>query len=132
IDNTIYDAITACRKNPEQRHDLLSMLLQARYEDGTGMTDKQVHEEALILLVTGYETIGEALSWTWYLLAQHPDIASKLTAEVDSVLGDSVPRSEDLPNLGYVGMVLAESMRLSHPHGSLSGWFETKTRSLVA
>ena len=115
IDNTIYDAISARRKKPDQGNDLLSLLLQARYEDGTGMTDKQVHEEAVILLVTGYETIGEALSWTWYLLAQHPDIASKLTAEVDSVLGDSVPRSEDLPKLGYVGMVLAESMRLYPP-----------------
>lgn len=115
IDNTIYDAITTRRKNPGQRHDLLSLLLQARYEDGTGMTDKQVHEEALILLVTGYETIGEALSWTWYLLALHPDIASRLIAEVDSILGSSLPRSEDLPKLGYVGMVLAESMRLYPP-----------------
>ena len=115
IDNTIYDAITARRKDPGQRHDLLSLLLQARYEDGTGMTDKQVHEEALILLVTGYETIGEALSWTWYLLALHPDIASRLIAEVDSILGSSRPRSDDLPKLGYVGMVLAESMRLYPP-----------------
>jgi len=115
IDNTIYDAITTRRKNPGQLHDLLSLLLQARYEDGTGMTDKQVHEEALILLVTGYETIGEALSWTWYLLALHPDIASRLIAEVDSILGSSLPRSEDLPKLGYVGMVLAESMRLYPP-----------------
>ncbi len=115
IDNTIYDAIRARRKNPDEGHDLLSLLLQARYDDGTGMTDKQIHEEALILLVTGYETIGEALSWTWYLLAQHPDIASRLLAEVDTVLDGRVPQSEDLLKLGYVGMVLAESMRLYPP-----------------
>jgi cytochrome P450 len=115
IDNTIYDAIRARRKNPDEGHDFLSLLLQARYEDGMGMTDKQIHEEALILLVTGYETIGEALSWTWYLLAQHPDIASRLLAEVDTVLDGRVPQSEDLLKLGYVGMVLAESMRLYPP-----------------
>src|SRR5437773_9854293 len=115
IDNTIYDAIRARRKNPDEGHDFLSLLLQARYEDGMGMMDKQIHEEALILLVTGYETIGEALSWTWYLLAQHPDIASRLLAEADTVLDGRVPQSEDLLKLSYVGMVLAESMRLYPP-----------------
>ena len=115
IDETIYHAISTRRENSGYGNDLLSLLIQARYDDGTGMTDKQVHEEALILLVTGYETIGEALSWTWYLLAQYPDIASRLVAEVDTVLDDRVPRSEDLLKLGYAGMVLAESMRLYPP-----------------
>ena len=115
IDQTIYRAISGRRENPGHGNDLLSLLIQARYEDGSGITDKQVHEEALILLVTGYETIGESLSWTWYLLGQHPEIASRLVAEVDTVLDDRLPRSEDLPKLGYVGMVLAESMRLYPP-----------------
>jgi cytochrome P450 len=115
IDQTLYRAIRARREDAGHRNDLLSLLIQGRYEDGTGMTDKQVHEEALILLVTGYETIGEALSWTWYLLAQHPAVASRLFAEVDTVLGGRVPRSEDLLRLDYVGMVLAESMRLYPP-----------------
>lgn len=115
IDRTIYQAISVRRENAGQGNDLLSLLIQARYEDGSGMTDKQVHEEALILLVTGYETVGEALSWTWYLLGQYPDVESRLLAEVDAVLDGRVPRPEDLPNLRYVGMVLAESMRLYPP-----------------
>jgi len=115
IDQTIYQAISARRENVGHGNDLLSLLIQARYEDSTRMTDKQVHEEALVLLVTGYETIGEALSWTWYLLAQHPSVASRLFAEVDTVLDGRVPRSEDLQKLDYVGMALAESMRLYPP-----------------
>ncbi len=115
IDATIYRAIRTRRESAGDYKDLLLPLIQARYEDGTGMTDKQVHEEALTLLVTGYETMGEALSWTWYLLAQHRDIASALFAEVDEVLDGRVPRAEDLPKLDYVGMVLAESMRLYPP-----------------
>jgi len=115
IDKTIYDAIGVRRKNAVHGKDLLSLLIQARYEEGMGMSDKQVHEEALVLLVTGYETIGEALSWTWYLLAEHPEIASRLVAEVKMALDDRVPRSEDLPKLDYVSMVLAESMRLYPP-----------------
>jgi cytochrome P450 len=103
------------REDAGQRNDLLSLLVKARYEDGTGMTDKQVHEEVLVLLVTGHETIGEALSWTSYLLARHPDVASRLFAEVDAVLDGRVPQSEDLLKLEYVGMVLAESMRLYPP-----------------
>jgi cytochrome P450 len=115
INQAIYRAISARRKDAGHVNDFLSLLIQARYEDGMGMTDKQVHEEALVLLVTGYETIGEALSWTWYLLAQHPDVASRLFAKVDEVLDGRVPQSEDLLKLEYVGMVLAESMRLYPP-----------------
>jgi cytochrome P450 len=79
------------------------------------MTDQQVRDEAVTLFITGYETIGEALTWTSYLLSQHQAIEAKFFAEVDEVLGGRVPSAGDLPRLGYSGMVLAESMRLYPP-----------------
>ena len=115
IDGVVYRAIHARRTHPTDNEDLLSLLLRAKYDDGTGMTDQQVRDEAVTLVITGYETIGEALTWTSYLLSQHPDVEAKFFAEVDEVLGGLVPSADDLPRLGYSGMVLAESMRLFPP-----------------
>ena len=115
IDAMLSRAIHARRTRPADAEDLLSLLLRAKYDDGTGMTDQQVRDEAVTLFITGYETIGEALTWTAYLLSQHPDIEAKFFAEVDDVLGSRIPSADDLPRLGYSGMVLAESMRLYPP-----------------
>lgn len=115
IDAIVYRAIFARRSHHTDNEDLLSLLLRAKYDDGTGMTDEQARDEAVTLFITGYETIGEALTWTSYLLSQHPDIEAKFFAEVDEVLGSRVPSADDLPRLGYSGMVLAESMRLFPP-----------------
>lgn len=115
IDAIVSRSIHARRAHPMDANDLLSLLLRAKYDDGTGMTDQQVRDEAVTLFITGYETIGEALTWTSYLLSQHPDIEAKFFAEVDDVLGSQAPSADDLPRLGYAGMVLAESMRLYPP-----------------
>lgn len=115
IDDTIYRAIRARRDSAEVASDLLSLLIHAKYDDGTGMNNKQIHEEALTLLITGYETIGEALAWTWYLLAQHQDVESNLVQELSEILAGRMPCAEDLPRLRYTAMVLAESMRLYPP-----------------
>lgn len=115
IDTIVTRAIRARRAYPTDARDLLSLLLCAKYDDGTAMTDQQVRDEVVTLLVTGYETIGEALTWTSYLLSQHPAIAAKFFAEVDEVIGGRLPSVEDLPKLPYLGMVLAESMRLYPP-----------------
>jgi cytochrome P450 len=115
IDAIVYRAIHARRTRPADAEDLLSLLLLAKYDDGTGMTDQQVRDEAVTLFITGYETMGEALTWTSYLLSQHPDIEAKFFAEVDDVLGGRAPGAEDLPKLAYTGMILAESMRLFPP-----------------
>ncbi len=115
IDTIVSRAIQARRAHPTDARDLLSLLLCAKYDDGTAMTDQQVRDEVVTLLVTGYETIGEALTWTFYLLSQHPAIAAKFFAEVDEVIGGRLPSVEDLPKLPYLGMVLAESMRLYPP-----------------
>ena len=116
IDNFTYGLIRTRRNAVDPPNDFLSMLIGAHYEDGTMMSDKQVRDEVLTFSITGYETIGEALTWTWYLLSQHPQqVESKLLAELDEVLGDRPPDIADLPKLNYTKMILSESMRLYPP-----------------
>jgi len=96
--------------------DLLQMLLDARYEDtGEPMTEEKVVDEALILLVAGHETSANALSWMWYLLAQHPQVVAQLRADMDRVLGSRTATFADLPNLGYALQIIQETMRLYPP-----------------
>jgi cytochrome P450 len=118
LDATIYRMIDERRRTGEDRGDLLSMLLLAQDEegDGKGMTDQQVRDEALTIFLAGHETTANALTWTWYLLSQNPDVEAKLHEELNSVLkGNRVPTFEDVPKLRYTEMVLAESMRLYPP-----------------
>lgn len=104
------------------RHDLLSLLLHARDEagDGTGMTDKQLRDEVMTLFLAGQETTALALSWTWYLLAEHPEVENKLIAELRDALGDRPLTVEDVPRLKYAEAVMFESMRL-HPPAYILG-----------
>jgi cytochrome P450 len=103
-----------------RRTDLLSMLMAARDSDategdGTGMDDTQVRDEILTIFLAGYETVANALTWTWYLLSQNPEVAAKMYAEVAEVLGGRPATVEDYPRLKYTEMVFAESMRLYPP-----------------
>lgn len=79
------------------------------------MTDEQLRDEALTIFLAGYETVANALAWTWLLLAENPEAEAKLHEELDRVLKGRLPSLEDLPNLGYTEMTLAESMRLYPP-----------------
>ena len=79
------------------------------------MTEKQVHDEALTLLLAGHETTANVLTWTWYLLAQHPTVEATLHAELESVLGGRLPTETDISRLPYTRMVLTEAMRLYPP-----------------
>ena len=101
----------------EQRSDLLSMLMAARDEDASGatMSDTQVRDEVLTIFLAGYETVANALTWTWYLLSQNPEAAARMYAEVEQVLGTSTATVESFPRLKYTEMVFAESMRLYPP-----------------
>jgi cytochrome P450 len=116
LDRVVYRIIGERRLSGEDRGDLLSMLLLARDEEGDGgaMTDRQLRDEVMTLLLAGHETTANALTWTWYLLARNPEAEARLHAEVDQ-LGGRRPTSEDLPRLAYVERVLAESMRLFPP-----------------
>lgn len=99
LDATIFRMIEERRRTKEDRGDLLSMLLLAQDEEGSGgMSDRQVRDEAMTLFLAGHETTANALSWTWYLLAQHPQVEARLC-------------SSD----AYTHAVLAESMRLYPP-----------------
>src|SRR4029079_11423962 len=117
LDRTIYRMISERRSSGEDRGDLLSMLLLAQDTegDGTGMSDTQLRDEARTIFLAGHETTANALTWTWYLLSQHPDVEARLHAELDSALGGRRPAFEDLPNLPYTRMILSESMRLYPP-----------------
>lgn len=96
--------------------DLLSMLIQARdQEDGSAMSDDQVRDEALTILLAGHETTAVALSWTWYLLDNHPEADRRLREEVENVLGERPATLADLERLKYTSQVFSESMRLYPP-----------------
>jgi len=103
------------RRSREDTGDLLSLLIHAQDEDGSRMTDQQLRDEALTLFLAGHETTASALSWTWMLLAQNPQVEQKLHHELDTVLNGRTPSLEDLPNLPYTNHVLTESMRLYPP-----------------
>jgi cytochrome P450 len=117
LDATIYGLIRERRKSGVDTGDLLSMLLFAQDEekDSAGMTDQQVRDEALTLFLAGHETTANALSWTWYLLSQHPEIERRLHQEIDAVLGGRAPELSDVPELRYAEMVLSEALRLYPP-----------------
>ncbi len=116
LDATIYRLIAARRTAAEDRGDLLSMLLFAQDEEGSGgMSDQQVRDEAMTIFLAGHETTANALTWTWYLLSQHPDVEGRVHAELDQVLDGRPAGAEDLSRLGYTWRVLAESMRLYPP-----------------
>lgn len=117
LDATIYGLIRERRESGYDTGDLLSMLLLAQ-DDQTAsekMTDEQVRDEALTLFLAGHETTANALTWTWYLLSQHPDVEQRLHQEIDAVLGGRAPEFDDVPNLRYAEMILAEALRLYPP-----------------
>jgi len=117
LDETIYGLIRERRKSGQDTGDLLSMLLLAQDEekDGGGMTDKQVRDEALTLFIAGHETTANALTWTWYLLSQHPEVERRLHQEIDAVLGGRAPELADFSALRYAEMIFSEALRLYPP-----------------
>ena len=117
LDEVVYRMITDHRAARVDRGDLLSMLIRSRdaEQDDSGMSDEQLRDQVLTIFLAGYETVANALAWTWMLLAQNPDAEAKLHRELDTVLGGRLPSLDDLPQLRYTEMVLAESMRLYPP-----------------
>ena len=116
LDAVVHRIIAARQQSEEDRGDLLSMLVQARdADDGSRMTAQQLRDEVMTIFMAGHETTAVALSWTWYLLAQHPDVDARLAAELRQVLGDRPATAADLPRLKYVEMIVTEAMRLYPP-----------------
>jgi cytochrome P450 len=107
--------IAAGRARKEPGHDLLSRLIAAQDEDGTRMSDHQLRDEMMTLYLAGHETTALALSWSWYLISQHPRVEERLVAEWKQVLNGRTPTPNDLPKLPYTDAVITESMRLYPP-----------------
>jgi cytochrome P450 len=104
------------RREPEKYDDMLSLLMSSHDDMGAGyMSDELLLDEALTLFLAGHETTANALTWTWYLLGQHPEVERELREEVESVLSGRIPSLEDMPRLRYTGQVFREAMRLYPP-----------------
>jgi cytochrome P450 len=96
--------------------DILGMLIEARdRKSGQGMSDPQVVNEVMTLVVAGHETTATTLNWSWYLLSKHPDIEQKMSEELDSVCTNGTPSLEGLSKFSYTRYVLEEAMRLYPP-----------------
>ena len=115
LDAVIYAIIRDRQQTRRDNGDLLSLFLAARDEDGSGMNEKQLHDECMTMFVAGHETTALALTWTWYELARHPQVARHLRKELARVLNGRAPALEDLPALTYTSQIITESMRLHPP-----------------
>jgi cytochrome P450 len=117
LERVVFDIIERKRSHPSaESDDLLGRLLRARDEDdGSGMTDRQLRDEVMTLFLAGHETTANALTWTLYLLAGHPQIAARVRNELRHVIGDREPATADVPRLPFTARVLRESMRLYPP-----------------
>ncbi len=115
LDAVVHRMIEQRRAQGLDHGDLLSMLLASRDEDDSALDDEQVRDEVTTIFLAGYETVANALAWTWLLLGQNPEAETALHRELDEVLAGRLPTLADVPRLRYTEMVLSESMRLYPP-----------------
>lgn len=119
LHSTILRLIRQRREAGNISEDLLGTLIDAA-EEGERMTDRQVRDQTLTLMLAGHETTAVALTWTWYLLSQNPAVEERFRDELRRVLADRAPTWDDVPSLTYTEWVLAESMRLYPPAWSIA------------
>ena len=114
IDAVVYRMIETHRREHSNSGSLLDLMLAAAPEH-TPASERSLRDQVITIFLAGYETVANALSWTWYLLSQNPECERRFHAEIDRELQGKLPRFDDVPRLRYVEMVLAESMRLYPP-----------------
>jgi len=124
LDEVIYGLIKERRQSGAEDYDLLSMLLQVRYEDAEGeddggMSDELVRDEAVSLCIAGHDTTATTLSYAFHLLSQNPEVEKRFHAELDDVLGDRDATLDDLPNLPLTDQIVTETLRLYPPFWAL-------------
>lgn len=127
LDSFIFGVIERRRRSPssEDATDLLGMLISVRDEEtGEGISDQQLRDEMIAMFLAGVETTGIPMTWVWYFLSMHPEVARQLDAELETVLGGRTPTYEDLSKLTYTRMVIDETMRV-YPPGWM--WFRAPT-----
>jgi cytochrome P450 len=115
LDRIVYQMIAERRVAGTDSDDVLSLLVHAADEGMGKLTDKEVRDEAMTLLLAGHETTANALTWTWYLLSQHPEAEARFHNELREILGGRQPAWEDIPRLEFTDRLLSESMRLFPP-----------------
>jgi cytochrome P450 len=115
IDKVVYRIIAERRASGKDEGDLLSMLLAARDEDGSQMSDRQLRDEVMTLFLAGHETTALTLAWSWYLLGTNREAEAKFHGELDEVLDGREPTIADVPRLKYTEQIAKESMRLYPP-----------------
>jgi cytochrome P450 len=116
LDSVVYRIIAERRESRREETDLLSMFLSARDEEtGAVMTDRQLRDEVMTMLLAGHETTSLALSWTYYLLSGHPDVERRVADEIDRVIGDGRPGFAHVDQLSCTRHAIEESLRLYPP-----------------
>ena len=115
LETEIRAIIAERQKGASEGPDLLSIMVRLQKQSRKGLTEQKIRDQILTFLMVGHETTATALMWTWYLLSENPEVATKLYSEVDHVLGDRLPSGQDCDRLPYTRMVFAESMRLYPP-----------------
>ena len=114
IDAVVYRMIAAHRQQETQGSSLLDLMLAAS-PDRNYDSERSLRDQVITIFLAGYETVANALSWTWYFLSQNPDCERRFHAEIDRELQGRLPAYDDVSRLRYVEMVLAESLRLYPP-----------------
>jgi len=116
IEQVLRKVIGDHRNHPDCYDDMLSMLIRSSDDGGTGfMSNELLLDESRTLFLAGHETTANALTWTWYLLAQHPEAAERLHAELDRELNSLPPKPSELSRLTFTGQVFREALRLYPP-----------------
>jgi len=119
LDRLVYRLIEGRRRSPGEREDLLALLLDQAKRDGAGMSDRQLRDEVITLLVAGHETTALTLTWAFYLLARHPEADQALDEELALALEGRQPTLQDLIRLPFTEHVISETLRL-YPAGYLT------------
>ena len=133
IDHMLYDEIARCRQEaPQSRTDIMAMLVAARDEDGQPMSDEEIRDELITLLVAGHETTATALSWVTYRLLQNPEVLAKAQAELTAVMGNGTPAggptAEQIAELKYLDAVIKETARLNPILPTVARFLEAPAR----
>lgn len=114
IDAVVYRMIEAHRREKSDRGSLLDLMLAAS-PDRSAESERSLRDQVITIFLAGYETVANALAWTWFLLSQNPECERRFHEEIDRELAGKSPTYDDVPRLRYVEMVFAEAMRLYPP-----------------
>jgi enediyne biosynthesis protein E7 len=115
MDQIVERLIEERRSRTTQPRDLLTMLFDAKNDEGISLTPRQLRDEIVTIIIAGHETTASSLAWSWIMLQQHPEVEQRLHREIDAVLGGRLPEAADLPVLKVAELIFQETIRLYPP-----------------